>query len=78
MHGSCGDTPRMHMTGGGTTYNHINIFMLLCIHIYATLIGFTIYCQFMFPLPSIVYLSRLRLPKGRDLASPEPSLGREL
>jgi hypothetical protein len=47
----------MHMTGGGTTYNHINIFMLLCIHIYATLIGFTIYCQFMFPLPSIVYLS---------------------
>jgi hypothetical protein len=25
---------RMHVPGGGTTYNRVHIFMLLCIHIY--------------------------------------------
>jgi hypothetical protein len=27
----------MHVPGGGTTYNHIRIFVSLCIHIYANI-----------------------------------------
>jgi hypothetical protein len=48
---------RMHVPGGGLTYNHIHIFMLLCIYIYVNINRFydiisvysfpSIYCLFM-------------------------------
>jgi hypothetical protein len=34
---------RMHVPGGGTTYNRVHIFMLLCIYIYANINRFLQY-----------------------------------
>jgi hypothetical protein len=40
MHAPGGGHACMHVFGGGTTYNRVHIFMLLCIHIYANINNF--------------------------------------